>query len=63
MADLFNGSDYDILNWDRSTRVLLNAEASSPYVSLAGYSTWEVSKVSKPTTWHSRLSFRIEVVV
>ena len=35
MADLINGSDHDIINWDSSTRVPPNAEPSSPDVSLA----------------------------
>ena len=38
MADLINGSDYGILNWDSPTRVPPHAEPSSPDVSLASAS-------------------------
>ena len=38
MANLINGSDHGILNWDSSTRVPPNAEPSSPVVSLASAS-------------------------
>ena len=38
MVDSINGSDHGILNWDTPTRVPLNAEPSSPDVSLASAS-------------------------
>ena len=38
MADSINGSDYGILTWGSPTRVPLNAEPSSPDVSLASAS-------------------------
>ena len=38
MVGSINGSDYDILNWDSPTRVLPNAEPSTPDVSLASAS-------------------------
>ena len=38
MVDSFNGSDRGILNWDTPTRVPLNAEPSSPDVSLSSAS-------------------------
>ena len=38
MTDSINGSDYGILNWDSPTRVLPNAEPSSPAYSLASAS-------------------------
>ena len=38
LADIINGSDFGILNWDTPTRVPSNAEPSSPDVSLASAS-------------------------
>ena len=38
MDDSINGSNYGILNWDSPTRVPLNAEPSSPDISLASTS-------------------------
>ena len=47
MNDSINGSDFDILNWDSTTRVPQNAEPSSPDVSSA--STFLITSCS----WHT----------
>ena len=64
MADSINRSDYGILNWDSPTRVLPNAEPSSPDVSIASASlitscSWQT--VSTLSSDHLPILIRLQM--